>query len=36
MITLADFLGFIFIAMFMASLIGFIINGIFSIFKYIR
>lgn len=36
MIYTADFLGYLFLGVFIAYLIGFIINGIFSIIKNIR
>ena len=36
MITTADFLGYIVISFLMSYVIGYIINGLFSLFKYIR
>ena len=36
MIYTADFLGYIFLTIFIAFLIGYIINGIFSIFRQTR
>jgi len=36
MIYTADFLGYIIISFFFAYLVGYIINGIFSIFNAVR
>ena len=36
MITTATFLGYLFLGFFIAYLVGFFINGLFSIFKQIR
>jgi hypothetical protein len=36
MITTADFLGYIALSYLMAYMVGYIINGIFSIFKAVR